>query len=75
MTLLIIGLVLWTLAHLLKRAAPGARAALGRSLGAGQTRGVIAFADRARAGPVIIGYRAGRRSAGLRPAGLGDPRQ
>lgn len=58
MTLLIIGLVLWTLAHLLKRAAPGARAALGRSLGAGQTRGAIAFVIGLGLIFVVIGYRA-----------------
>lgn len=42
MTLLVLGLILWTVPHLLKRAAPGARAGLDGAVGAGPARGVIA---------------------------------
>ena len=38
MSLLILGLVVWTCAHLFKRAAPGARSGLAGSLGAGPSR-------------------------------------
>jgi uncharacterized membrane protein len=40
-TLLVIGLVVWTLAHALKRVAPGARGSLDRAVGAKPARGVM----------------------------------
>ena len=42
MTLLVLGLILWTLVHVFKRVAPGARAAMDRAIGARPARGVIA---------------------------------
>lgn len=57
MTLLIVGLIVWTLAHLAKRGAPGARAALDRSLGAGPARGVMAFLIVLGLVLIIIGFR------------------
>jgi uncharacterized membrane protein len=41
-TLLVVGLIVWTLAHSLKRLAPGARAGLDGALGAKPARGVMA---------------------------------
>ena len=57
MTLLILGLVVWTCAHLFKRAAPGARSGLAGSLGAGPSRGVMALLILAGLVLIILGYR------------------
>ena len=57
MPLLILGLVLWTAAHLFKRAAPGARDGLARALGAGPAKGRVALAIAAGVVLMIVGYR------------------
>ena len=57
MLLLILGLGLWTAAHLFKRVAPGAREGLSRALGAGPSRGLVALAIAAGVVLMIIGYR------------------
>jgi uncharacterized membrane protein len=57
MWLLVLGLVVWTVAHMLKRAAPDARAALAGALGAGPSRGVMALAIAVGVVLMIIGYR------------------
>ena len=57
MTLLILGLVLWTAAHLFKRAAPDARAGVTARLGAGPSRGVMALLILAGLILIIVGYR------------------
>ena len=63
MTLLVIGLVLWTAAHFFKRVAPGARASLARSLGAGPSKGVVAAVIALGLVLTVIGY----RRAGVTP--------
>jgi uncharacterized membrane protein len=57
MTLLLAGLVVWTLAHAFKRAAPGARSSLAQSLGHGPSRGVMALAIVVGLVLIIVGYR------------------
>ncbi len=57
MTLLIIGLIVWTLAHSLKRVAPDARAGLDRRLGAGPARGVMAVLILLGLVLIVWGYR------------------
>jgi uncharacterized membrane protein len=57
MPLLILGLVLWTVAHLFKRAAPDARDGLAHALGAGPSRGVVALVIAAGVILMIVGYR------------------
>ena len=42
MTLLVLGLILWTLVHVFKRVAPDARAGMDRAMDAGPAKGVIA---------------------------------
>ncbi|MEM9010532.1 MAG: NnrU family protein [Pseudomonadota bacterium] len=56
MTLLIIGLLLWTVVHLFRRAAPAARAGLTRTLGEGPDRGVIALLLLASVVLMVLGY-------------------
>jgi uncharacterized membrane protein len=58
MTLLVLGLVLWTAAHLFKRLAPGARASLDRAVGDGPAKGAIALVILAGVVLMVIGYRA-----------------
>ncbi len=58
MTLLILGLVVWSLAHIFKRAVPGERAALAERLGSGPSRGVMALLIAAGLALMILGYRA-----------------
>ena len=53
MTLLILGLILWTLSHTLKRLAPGLRAKLGENGG----KGVVALLALAGIVLMVIGYR------------------
>ncbi len=57
MTLLVLGLVLWTAAHFFKRLAPGARAGLTQSLGAGPSKGVVAAVILVGLILTIVGYR------------------
>ena len=57
MTLLVLGLVLWTAAHFFKRVAPGARAALAAALGDGPSKGVMAAVIALGLVLVIVGYR------------------
>jgi len=63
MTLLVLGLVLWTAAHFFRRAAPGARAALAAALGDGPSKGVVAAVIGLGLILVIVGY----RGAGFSP--------
>jgi uncharacterized membrane protein len=56
-TLLVLGLVLWTVAHVFKRAAPGARAGFAQALGAGPARGVMAVAILASVVLMVVGFR------------------
>lgn len=58
MTLLILGLVLWSAAHVLKRAAPGSRARIAEALGAGPSRALFALLIVAGLLGMIFGYRA-----------------
>jgi uncharacterized membrane protein len=57
MTILVLGLILWTVAHVFKRAAPGMRGALAEAAGAGPTRGVMALLIGLGVLLMIIGYR------------------
>ena len=57
MTLLILGLVLWTAAHLFKRLAPAARASLSEKMGE-SSKGVIALVLLLSIVLMVIGYRA-----------------
>lgn len=58
MTLLLLGLVIWSAAHLFKAAAPAVRAALTARLGAGPSKGVVAAAIGVGLLLMIVGYRA-----------------
>lgn len=58
MGLLLIGLVLWIAAHLVKRLAPGARAGLDARIGAGPARGVFAAVIGIGLILMIVGFRA-----------------
>lgn len=57
MTLLLIGLLVWTVAHLFKRAAPAARGEMAASMGAKPSRGVMAGVIFLGLVLVIIGFR------------------
>jgi uncharacterized membrane protein len=57
MPLLILGLVLWTAAHLFARAVPGARKGLDRALGAGPARGAVAAVILVSVVLMVLGYR------------------
>lgn len=57
MTLLLLGLLVWTAAHVVKAAAPGARAALAERLGAGPSRGLFAAAIALGLLLIVLGYR------------------
>lgn len=70
MTLLILGLILWTAAHLFKRVAPGAHAALFASLG-GAARGVIAVLIALGVVLMVVGYRAAPFTAVYDPPSWG----
>ena len=56
MTLLIIGLILWTALHLMRCAAPGVRQALHDKLGLG-AKGLIAIGILVSVGLMVVGYR------------------
>jgi uncharacterized membrane protein len=56
-TLLVLGLVLWTVAHLFKRVAPGARGELAGAVGGGPSRGIMAALILASLVLMVIGYR------------------
>jgi uncharacterized membrane protein len=58
MTLLVLGLVLWTAAHFFKRLAPGPRAALAQSLGEGPSKGTVAAVIAVGLVLIVVGYRA-----------------
>ena len=57
MTLLVVGLILWTVVHLFKRVAPGARAGMGEAIGAGPARGVIAGLLVLAVVLIVVGFR------------------
>lgn len=57
MTLLVLGLVIWSAAHLFKAAMPDARAALAARLGDGPSKGVMALFIAAGLVLVIIGFK------------------
>jgi uncharacterized membrane protein len=57
MSLLILGLVVWTAAHLFKRAAPDARGRLAAALGDRPSRGAMAVAILVGLVLVVVGYR------------------
>lgn len=57
MTLLVLGLLVWTAAHLLGRALPEARASLVRAVGAGPSRGIMALCIGAGLVLIVVGYR------------------
>ena len=57
MTLLVLGFLLWTAAHFLKRLAPGARQAMQEKMGDG-SKGVIALLLLFSVVLMVIGYRA-----------------
>ncbi|RME16822.1 MAG: hypothetical protein D6801_04705 [Alphaproteobacteria bacterium] len=54
MTLLVLGLLLWTVSHTLKRLAPGLRAALGEGAG----KGIVSLLSLAGIILMVLGYRA-----------------
>lgn len=58
MTILILGLLVWSTAHLFKRVAPDARAGIGTRLGVGPSKGVFAVAIVLGLILMIFGYRA-----------------
>ena len=57
MTLLVLGLVLWTAAHLFERLAPAGRAALARSLGDGPSKGALAGVILLSLVLIVVGFR------------------
>lgn len=57
MTLLVIGVLLWTACHMFKTVAPGARAALDARLGPGPARGVVAAGVGLGLLLMVLGYR------------------
>jgi uncharacterized membrane protein len=57
MTLLLVGLVVWTAGHLFERLMPDARAALSARLGQNPSKGVMAFVIALGLVLIIIGYR------------------
>jgi uncharacterized membrane protein len=57
MTVLILGLLVWTAAHMFKRATPDARASLGQAMGAGPTKGIMAALIGVGLILIIWGYR------------------
>lgn len=57
MTLLVLGLVIWTAAHLFKPLMPEARGALAGRLGEGPSKGVMAFVIAIALILMIIGFR------------------
>ncbi len=63
MTLLVLGLIVWTAAHLFKRVAPNARVSLARALGDGPSKGAMAAAILAAVVLMVVGY----RRAGVAP--------
>jgi uncharacterized membrane protein len=71
MSLLIAGLLLWSLAHLFKRLFPGARTAMTEALGAGPSKGVFALLLVAATLLLIIGYRGAPLVAVWTPPALG----
>jgi uncharacterized membrane protein len=58
MSMLVLGLVIWTSAHLLKALAPGTRSEITDRLGPGQSRGLFTAAIVVGLLLIILGYRA-----------------
>lgn len=71
MTLLILGLILWTAGHFLRRLAPGARASLAGSLGEGPSKGVVAAVIGVGLVLMIVGYRGAGYTAVYDPPSWG----
>lgn len=71
MTLLVLGLLLWVVAHVTKRAAPDARAGLTARLGEGASKGVFAVLIAAGLILMIVGYRAAPFTPVYTPPGWG----
>ena len=57
MTLLILGLILWTVVHVFKRVAPDARARMDEAIGPGPARGVIAALLLLSVVLIVVGFR------------------
>ncbi len=57
MTLLILGLVVWTAAHLFKPALPAARESLAQKVGAGPAKGIMALLIALGLVLIVVGYR------------------
>lgn len=68
MTLLVLGLAIWFLAHTFKSAAPRARAALTERLGAGPSRGLVAVVILVGLVLMIVGFRSAPYIAVYTPA-------
>jgi uncharacterized membrane protein len=58
MTLLVLGLILWTVVHLFKRVAPEARAGMDRAMGDGAAKGMVAVLLLVATVLIVIGFRA-----------------
>jgi uncharacterized membrane protein len=58
MTLLVLGLILWTAAHLFKRVAPAARAGLTEAVGERPSKGVMALVILVSVVLMVVGYHA-----------------
>ena len=57
MTLLLLGIAIWTLVHFLKRIAPGVRAGMDSAMGQGPAKGVIALLLVGSIVLMVIGYK------------------
>ena len=57
MTLLVLGLILWTTVHVFKRVAPDARARMSEAMGAGPARGVVAVLLLVATVLIVVGFR------------------
>lgn len=71
MTLLILGLLLWSAAHLFKRLAPGARDRLTEVIGEGPSKGVVALVLVVSVLLMIFGYKAAPFAPVYTPPGWG----
>ncbi len=71
MTLLILGIFLWTLVHLFKRLAPGMRDGMIEKLGAGPVKGLVALLALASLGLIAAGFKAAPFVAVYQPPGWG----
>ena len=73
MTLLIAGVVLWSVAHLFPAVAPGARANLAGKLGAGPYKGLFALDIILALALIIFGWKAATATAIYAPPLYGSP--